>query len=303
MPALPSCLTQPIWEQIQALLPDHHDDHPLGCHRPRISDRVVFDLLINALVFGAGYRRIADERCSATTLRRRRDEWIAAGVMGRLEQLARDGYDKLIGLELGDVAVDGCSTKAPCGGEVAGRNPTDRGKLGIKRSTLTDAGGLPLGVITAGANRHDLPLLAPTLDTLKDLGPLPDDTCVHLDAGYHSHATGQTAGRPRTARPDRQQRHPSTGPSHQTLAGRTHPRLAQHLLQTRPLHRTPPDRRRLLHRPRQHRHPPPQTATTRLDPLPLGHPTTPPTMTYWRTLLFSPIRHLFAPFRQLFGPI
>jgi transposase len=191
MPALPSCLTEPIWEQVRHLLPDHHDDHPLGCHRPRISDRVVFDLLINALVFGAGYRRIADQRCSATTLRRRRDEWIAAGVMDRLEQLARDGYDKLIGLELHDVAADGCSTKAPCGGEVAGRNPTDRGKLGIKRSTLTDAGGLPLGVITAPANRHDLPLLAPTLDTLKDLGPLPDDTGVHLDAGYHAQATCQ----------------------------------------------------------------------------------------------------------------
>src|SRR5207344_5800 len=60
-----------------------------------------------------------------------------------------------------------------------------------KRSTLTDAGGLPLGVITAPANRHDLPLLAPTLDTLKHLRPLPDDTCVHLDAGYHAQATCQ----------------------------------------------------------------------------------------------------------------
>ncbi len=189
MPALPSCLTDPIWEQVQVLIPELEDHHPLGCHRPRIPDRVVFDLLINALVFGAGYRRIADERCSATTLRRRRDEWIAAGVMDRLEVAARDGYDRLIGLGLEDVAVDGCLTKAPCGGEVAGRNPTDRGKLGIKRSTLTDAGGLPLGVISAPANRHDSPLLAPTLDALKHLGPLPERTCVHLDAGYDSHVT------------------------------------------------------------------------------------------------------------------
>ncbi len=33
-----------------------------------------------------------------------------------------------------------------------------------------------------GANRHDSPLLAPTLDRLNDLGPLPDDIAVHLDA-------------------------------------------------------------------------------------------------------------------------
>jgi hypothetical protein len=62
VPALPSCLTDPIWEQVQALIPDHEDCHPLGCHRPRIPDHVVFDLLINALVFGVGYRRIADLR-------------------------------------------------------------------------------------------------------------------------------------------------------------------------------------------------------------------------------------------------
>ena len=79
--------------------------------------------------------------------------------------------------------------KGPCGGEVSGRNPTDRGKLGIKRSTLVDAGGLPLGVVSAPANRHDSPLLAPTLDLLKDLGPLPESTCVHLDAGYDSSVT------------------------------------------------------------------------------------------------------------------
>jgi len=109
--------------------------------------------------------------------------------MDRLEAAAREGYDRLIGLELPDVAVDGCLTKAPCGGEVSGPNPTDRGKLGIKRSTLVDAGGLPLGVVSAPANRHDSPLLAPTLDLLKDLGPLPESTCVHLDAGYDSSVT------------------------------------------------------------------------------------------------------------------
>lgn len=189
MPALPSCLLEPIWQQVQALIPEPVDDHPWGCHRPRVPDRVVFELLVNALVFGAGYRRIADQRCSATTLRRRRDEWVAAGVMSQVERIARAGYDRMIGLALDDIAVDGCLTKAPCGGEVAGRNPTDRGKLGLKRSTLVDAAGTPLGVLTAPANRHDSPLLAPTLDLLADLGPLPAQVSVHLDRGYDSDKT------------------------------------------------------------------------------------------------------------------
>jgi transposase len=44
---------------------------------PRIPDQAVFDKLLQVLVFGCGYRGIADATCSATTIRRRRDEWAA----------------------------------------------------------------------------------------------------------------------------------------------------------------------------------------------------------------------------------
>jgi transposase len=164
-------------------------DHPLGCHRPRIPDLVVFEKLLQVLVFGCAYWRIADGSCSATTLRRRRDEWIEAGVMGALEEIAREAYDRAIGLDLSDVAVDCCITKAPCGGEKAGRNPVDRGKGGLKRSTMVDAEGIPLGAMAAPANRHDSPLLAPTLDTLPTLGGLPEQVNVHLDRAYDSNVT------------------------------------------------------------------------------------------------------------------
>src|SRR5579875_1953878 len=189
VPAIPSCIIDPIWEQVCGLLPEHLDDHPLGCHRPRIDDRLVFDKLVQMLVFGCGYQRIADPSCSATTLRRRRDEWIAAGVMRVVERVAREAYDRFVGLELADLSLDGCVTKAPCGGERAGRSPVDRGKHGTKRSTVVDAAGLALGVLSAPANCHDSPLLAPTLDLLTDLGPLPEHVTVHLDRGYDSTKT------------------------------------------------------------------------------------------------------------------
>ena len=160
------------------------DEHPLGCHRPRIDDVVVFDKLVEALVFGAGYERIADADCSATTLRRRRDEWIRLGVFDRLRLACLDAYDKMIGLDLADVAVDGCLTKAPCGGECAGRSPVDRGKGGMKRSQLSDGAGVPMATVSAPANTVDHALLPATLDALKDFAPLPVDPTVHLDAGY-----------------------------------------------------------------------------------------------------------------------
>ena len=129
MPALPPYIIELIWAQFRALLPERDDDdHPLGCHRPRIYDRVIFEKLVQILVFGCAYWRIADESCSATTLRRRRDEWIASGVMDELREMALEAYDKFIGLRLADVAVDCCTTKAPCGGDKAGRSPVDRGK-------------------------------------------------------------------------------------------------------------------------------------------------------------------------------
>lgn len=140
-------------------------------------------------MFGCAYWRIADDSCSATTLRRRRDEWISAGVMDALQGLVLEAYDRIIGLELSDVVVDGCITKAPCGGEQAGRSPVDKGKQGTKRSTVVDACGIPLGVIAAPANRHDSPLLDETLTTLETLGPLPERVSVHLDRGYDSETT------------------------------------------------------------------------------------------------------------------
>ena len=189
MPAVPSCIIEPIWQQFAELLPDRKVDHPLGCHHPRIPDRVVFDKLVQILVFGCAYERIADETCSATTLRRRRDEWISVGVMERLQQIVLDSYDWMIGLDLSDVAVDCCITKAPRGGQKAGRSPVDRGKQGIKRSMVVDANGIPLGAIAAPANRHDSSLLDETLDTMKTLGTLPGRMNVHLDRGYDSKTT------------------------------------------------------------------------------------------------------------------
>ena len=48
VPAIPSWLLEPLWDQFAALLPDcpvYGPSHPLGCHRPRIADRIIFEKL------------------------------------------------------------------------------------------------------------------------------------------------------------------------------------------------------------------------------------------------------------------
>jgi hypothetical protein len=105
----------------------------------------------------------------------------------------------MIGLDLDDLSVDGSITKAPCGGEVSGRSPVDRGKQGTKRSVACDGDGIPLHLIAARANDHDSPLPEPTLTGIPDMiDPLPQHRdahgrdlfpTLHLDRGYDSTTT------------------------------------------------------------------------------------------------------------------
>ena len=189
IPASPPYIIEPIWQQFSALLPERKTSRPLGCHRPRIPDRVVFEKPVQVLVFGRAYEKIADGTCSATTLGDRRDEWIELGVIERLRETALGAYDRVIGLDLSEFAVDRCITKAPCGGEKAGRSPVDRGKRGVKRSVVVDGRGIPLGTVTAPANRHDSPLLAPTIDSARAAGMVAEGATVHLDRGHDSEPT------------------------------------------------------------------------------------------------------------------
>ncbi len=200
VPVLPSSLLEPVWNQFATLLPERpafNPSHPLGCHRQRIPDRLVFEHVVAALVHGSGYERLATPGCSDRTIRRRVKAWAAAGLTEVLHTLALQQYDRMIGIEFEDVAADGCITKAPSGGEKAGRSPVDRGKQGLKRSTVTDASGVPLHVVSAGANCPDSPLLHPSLAGLSKLRPLPEDITVHLDRAYDSaktHALLDTLG-------------------------------------------------------------------------------------------------------------
>jgi hypothetical protein len=187
VPVVPSCLFEPLWSQLAALLPERprvDPAHPLGCHRPRVPDRVVFAHVVAALVHGSGYERVASPGCSDRTIRRRVKQWAALGLMERLHTLALEQYDRLIGLELEHLCADGCTTQAPGGGQRAGRSPVDRGKQGLKRATVTDGRGIPLHLVSAPANRHDSPLLGPTLAGLDKLGPRPAGVTVHLDRAF-----------------------------------------------------------------------------------------------------------------------
>jgi putative transposase len=81
------------------------------------------------------------------------------------------------------------------GGKKVGKNPTDRGKNGTKKSLVVDAEGGPLGVVIEGANVPDCKLLQETVEAIVVERPRctvkhPQNLC--LDKGYDN-PTGRAA--------------------------------------------------------------------------------------------------------------
>ena len=185
MRALDPEVMDAMWAAAEPLLPRRDDGHPLGCHNPRIADRVCFEGIVVRLVTGCSWvtaERLLGDRVSDTTLRAHRDEWVDAGVFDALAAEALGAYDRIVGLDLSDASVDGSIHKAPCGGEGTDKSPVDRGKSSWKWSLLRDRGGIPVSWAIDGANRHDVTLFEPTVATAGDL--LADVETLHLDRGY-----------------------------------------------------------------------------------------------------------------------
>jgi transposase len=139
--ALDPDVMEVLWETIEPLLPPADDSHPLGCHNPRVPDRVCFRGILIRLVTGTSWtdiEAIMDFVVSDTTLRRRRDEWIDADVFDAVEAEAREGYDRILGLDLSHVAIDGSLHKAPCGVKEPGKaQSTEQNWVGSGRSRST----------------------------------------------------------------------------------------------------------------------------------------------------------------------
>ena len=60
-----------VWAAVEPLLPPPDRSHPLGCHRPRVPDRLCFWGILIRLVTGSSWvdiEALLDHRVSGTTL-------------------------------------------------------------------------------------------------------------------------------------------------------------------------------------------------------------------------------------------
>jgi putative transposase len=178
-------LSDEVWARAQPLLPPAKA-YPQG-GRPPADDRAMLGAMLYVLRTGLQWNALPRAIGASTTVYDRFRAWAADGFFTRLWAAGLAEFDELVGLDWEWLSVDGAMTKAPFGGAATGPNPTDRGKSGTKRSTLSEGHGLPLAVVVDGANRPDMKLLAPTLDAVVVPRPAPaagPDQGVCLDAGY-----------------------------------------------------------------------------------------------------------------------
>jgi putative transposase len=155
--------------------------------RPPADPRLVMAGILYILRTGCQWNAAAKEFGSGKTLHRYFQRWARAGVFKKMWKAGLKEYDEAKGLDWKWQAVDAASTKAPLGGVSTGASPTDRGKRGTKRSLLVEAKGVPLAIEVGPAQRHEVKLLAATLDGIVIERPEPSQEKSQnlcLDKGY-----------------------------------------------------------------------------------------------------------------------
>jgi putative transposase len=165
-----------LWAILEPLVPVHVNTHRFGGGRPRVPDRRCADAIFYVLRTGCQWAALNHtDLCAKSTAHDRFQEWADADVFLTFWKEGVEQFDELRGIDWSWLSMDGAMTKAPLGGDKTGPNPTDRAKSGAKRSLLTEAHGIPIGVAIDGANRHDMKLVRPTIDTIVVERPAPSD--------------------------------------------------------------------------------------------------------------------------------
>ena len=170
-----------LWEQIHPVILDL--DPPQGTGRKRADPRRMLDGIIFRMRSGCQWNRLPRELGDDSTIHRTFQRWVELGVLEGIWAVLVEGCEELGGVDWEWQSADCSMGKARSGGGAIGRNPTDRGKAGSKKSILVDAAGGPLSVAVAGANVHDTKLLRPTLESIVVARPEGTQNLC-LDKGY-----------------------------------------------------------------------------------------------------------------------
>jgi len=104
-----------IWKRLQPLLPkEKRKKGPGG--RPRVDDRTAMSAIFYRLKTGIAWRDMPHIFGTKSTLHKRFQEWVKAGVFDRINEEALKLYEHKIKIRNKRMAADGSFARSPKGG-------------------------------------------------------------------------------------------------------------------------------------------------------------------------------------------
>ena len=117
-----------VWTLIEQVLNEVYPAKPKG-HR-RVNLRWVLNGIIFRLRTGCPWNQLPQQFGDDSTVHRHFQRWCELGVFARIWAILVQACDALGGVDWQWQAADAAMGKARLGGNLRGRNPTDRGKKG-----------------------------------------------------------------------------------------------------------------------------------------------------------------------------
>jgi transposase len=155
-----------LWAAIEPLLPKPKPRRFRFPGRKPLDDRKALTGILFVLKTGIPWADLPVEMgcgCGMSCWRRLQ-AWQKLGVWSRLYQFLLEYLDDADKIDWSKAAVDSSFARAFGGVEGSGKNPTDRGRPGVKHHALTDRNGIPLAVESTAANVPEVKRLLPLLD-------------------------------------------------------------------------------------------------------------------------------------------
>lgn len=154
-------ISDSLWSEIEKLIPKKNKK--VG--RPEFDNKKVFEGVIFVLRTNTQWCELPEKYGVYTTVHGKYMKWARAGVFDKMMVKAREYYRRRNSKNIW-YAIDTLIKKAPFA-KFGGKNPTDRGKRGIKQSLIVDRRGAPLFVDVAPANKNDSGIFKKTVSKMR----------------------------------------------------------------------------------------------------------------------------------------
>lgn len=117
-----------LWKIIEPVLPKYNLRPEKG-GRPRLKDRVAFAGILYRMRTGIPWRYLPPTFGTKSSVHRRFQEWVDAGVFDKIQSKTLKFYDKKKGIRTKRMAADGSQARAPKGGFI----PEEIQQIAVKR--------------------------------------------------------------------------------------------------------------------------------------------------------------------------